>query len=1203
MTLSINQIDKIAHFEILAKLGEGGMGAVYKARDTVDDKIVALKILSGHSVQNEELIKRFNREADAGMKLSHPNIVKIYEFGKEDNEHFISMEYVDGKTLRKLLEETPFDPAKMITIGIGVCEALKEAHNSGVVHRDIKSENIMLTSAGEVKVMDFGLAKVRDASVLTMEGSILGTVSYMSPQQAIGEEIDHRSDIFSLGVVFYEMLTGKMPFTGDYEMAVIYSILNEEPLSIREFNEAVPKSLEQVISKTLRKDPKQRYQDATELIEALQKIQQIIEGNLKISEDEESFAVEEEFLKEERGFQAKLYGRDKYLDQLKGILHRTTVGEGQLVLITGEAGIGKTRLVLELEKYSKTLKARTLKSRCLFDQGIYPYQPFVAALRSYFEIKGVENVDKLEIFLNENAPELLASLPVIKLFLNVENSQNVIIENKEQIWDSIYKLLIKISEERPLIIFIDDLHWADNDTLNLCYYISRNSIHRRILIIGTYRPEDLQIPAEGKSHKLIEMKHELSREGILTSITLTRLLPEDIFNITLSLFPNTKFEETFYRNLFNETEGNPFFVIETLKLLKSEGIIIQSDGNYYLKDEYYNISIPAKVHDIIMRRIDRLEEDNREILEIGAVEGESFHSGTIIHCLDINRLKLLRKLQSLEREHHIIHPADKMYRFDHGKIREALYDDITPELKQEYHLLIAGYFIEMSKDDESQAPNIAQHLLKGGEEYQALPYVIAAANRARIVFANEQALRFYQTAVDIIAKEDETARPEILKQRNNVFEGLGDVLALTGDHDSALEYYNSITFNDEIPLHNQIEILWKTGNVCLSKGENDKAMEIFNSAEAAIDKYINAAKKNELDSGIIKLEFNTEDLLNSLGKVLISKAQAFKNIGDYEEAQKEITGGLDLLKEDGNFKEKGQAYNNLGNIKFDLGDYTESADMYTKSLEFREKISDKKGIAEAYNNLGIVFCDQGNYQEAATMLEKSIKIMNEIGFKVGIAGTSVNLGSIYQDQGMYEESLKMFKRTLDISTEINNIPLMILSYSNLGSVSLDMKDYVNAEIYLQKSLGMIEEMNVKIYEPQTRIWYGRTLLEEGKIDEAKQSAFKASNLAVELNQKAQRAFAKRLLAEIGLIELDKITDKSAVQETRKKIEQHLTESIKIFEDLKMEHEIGRTILQTARLHFKLNEDEEANVHLIKAKGIFQKLGARGDLKKATELNI
>ena len=1201
MAIAVDQINNISHYEILEMLGKGGMGAVYKARDTEQDKIVAIKILSDQSIQIEDLKHRFNREASSGLKLDHPNIIKIYEVGEELNNYFIAMEYIDGKTLKSLLDDGPLEPSKVIDIGLAAASALREAHNLSIIHRDIKCDNIMVTRDGNVKVMDFGLAKVQNASMLTIEGSILGTISYMSPQQAIGEAIDHRSDIFSLGVVMYELLTGKLPFTGDYEMAIIYSILNEDPLSIREINKTVPKSLEQVVFKALRKDPKKRHQDASELIDELNKVKQILEGDLLI-EEEDITAFDESLMREEREFHAKLAGREDCFEKLKGILHRITLGEGQLAFIVGEAGIGKTRLVFELEKYARTLKTRTLNSRCVFNKGVYPYQPFVEALRSYFEIKGIDDDEKLELFLDTKAPELIAVLPIIKLFLNVKGSNNVVVESKEQIWDAIYKLFIKISEERPLIIFIDDLHWADEDTLNFLNYIGRNSINRRLLLIGTYRPEDIEMNINGTANKLNEIKHELCREGILTVIELKRLSVEDIYLITNSLFPDAEFDESFYQILFNETEGNPFFVIETLKLLKLEKIIFLSGEKYFLKENYRQISIPEKVHDIIIKRIDRLEKKDREILEIGSVEGESFHSGTIKFCLEINKLQLLRTLQSLEREHHIIHPADKMYRFDHSKIRDALYDAIAPELKSEYHLLIAEYFIENFKDDERHVPNIAQHLLNGGDEVRALPYVLAAANRAKLVFANEQAIYFYQKGKEIIFKNELLLSSDIINQKQIINENMGDVLALVGKHDSALENYYSVDVSDETSLQQQIELQWKIGNVFLSKGESDKALKIFESAENYIQEYLEKVKTDEKNLRIIKLGFNVEDLLNAMGKIKISKAQVFKSSGEYDIAQKEINDGLSLLKEEGNFKEKGQAYNNWGNLLFDRGDYEDSLAMYTKSLRLREKILDKKGIAEAYNNLAIVYCDVGDYYKAAEVLEKSITLMKEIGFRVGLAGTSINLGAIYQDQGKYDQALRLYKKALDISEDIKNIPLKILSCSNLGSVYIDLRNFDQAIEFLEVSLNLMEKIKVKNNEPQTRSWLSVALLESGNSEEALKSALQAEKVAVDLMQKAGLGFAKRAIALIEFENLKKYTDKNPNELDYNKIELLLKECCKIFKELKMEHELGRSYLLAARYFNYTNNQFEAETYIMLAKELFLKLGAEGDLKKLSEFN-
>ena len=259
----------ISHYKILEKLGEGGMGVVYKAHDTTLDRVVALKFLPHYLTSDPKEKERFYHEAKAASALNHNNITTIYEIAEHGGQLFIAMEFVEGKTLKDTVGSTHASPLqinKILDIAIQVCDGLAAAHEKGIIHRDIKSENIMLTPKGQVKIMDFGLAKVKGTTKLTKEGSTLGTAAYMSPEQAQGEEVDHRSDIFSFGVVLYELLTGKLPFRGEHHAALMYSIINEEPQPIARFNEKVTPEIEHVVAKALAKDKEERYQHADDLL-------------------------------------------------------------------------------------------------------------------------------------------------------------------------------------------------------------------------------------------------------------------------------------------------------------------------------------------------------------------------------------------------------------------------------------------------------------------------------------------------------------------------------------------------------------------------------------------------------------------------------------------------------------------------------------------------------------------------------------------------------------------------------------------------------------------------------------------------------------------------------------------------------------------------------------------------------------------------
>jgi len=256
----------ISHYKILEKLGEGGMGVVYKAQDTKLKRTVALKFLTPHTLGSDEEKARFVREAQAAAALDHPNICTVYEIDEAEEQTFISMAYIKGQSLKDRIESGPLKLDEAIGIAIQVGQGLQEAHERKIVHRDIKSANIMITDKDQIKIMDFGLAKIGKGELITKQGTTLGTVAYMSPEQAKGEEVDHRTDIWSVGVLLYEVISGRRPFRGDYDQAVLYSILNEEPEPITALRTGVPMELERIVNKCLEKEPSDRYQHADELI-------------------------------------------------------------------------------------------------------------------------------------------------------------------------------------------------------------------------------------------------------------------------------------------------------------------------------------------------------------------------------------------------------------------------------------------------------------------------------------------------------------------------------------------------------------------------------------------------------------------------------------------------------------------------------------------------------------------------------------------------------------------------------------------------------------------------------------------------------------------------------------------------------------------------------------------------------------------------
>ena len=496
----------------------------------------------------------------------------------------------------------------------------------------------------------------------------------------------------------------------------------------------------------------------------------------------------------------KMVGRNNELNQLKEFLSGAINGNGNTILVAGEAGIGKTRLVKELGAYAEPLGVKVLEGRCLYECPT-PFLPFKEALESIFQVSKSDTPPlrqrKIKKAIKESAPEFVQAIPIVgnliagltvayRTYRDEKGREKLelgtLFERDEGL-EAISSLLVAMSGKHPLLLFIDDLFLADTPSLSLLYYLSRKVQDSKILLVGTYRPEEMLTSHEGTVHPLLDVMQRMSRDELFQKIELKRLSQTDYFDFMRSMLGVDLGDLA--KLIYEETEGNPFFAIETIRLLMQQNVLIKEDTRWKLSKNIEDIEIPPRVYDVIVRRINALKDEERDILECASVMGEVFTSSVVENVSRLSRIKLLKTLSNIERKYHLIHPVEDGYRFDHSKIREVLYNETATELRKEYHSLIAKHIEEANKDRLEEVVNeLAYHYCQSGNAEKGIPYLLEAGEDAREKWAAFEAVRFHSQALEMMGDDERWS-----EDRTKTLEALGGVYALTARHERANECY------------------------------------------------------------------------------------------------------------------------------------------------------------------------------------------------------------------------------------------------------------------------------------------------------------------------------------------------------------------------------------------------------------------------------
>src|SRR5918993_3387232 len=754
-------------YRLDSEIGRGGMGIVYRATDLELMREVAVKVLP-ETTSSSDARQRLIREARAAASLNHPHIISVHDVGEADGMPFFVMELVHGPSLA---QSRPTDFPRIVEIGSQICTALEHAHTNSIVHRDLKPENVLLSATGAsgmVKLADLGLALPSYAARISRVGLIVGTAAYMAPEQALGQDVDGRTDLYALGVLLYELTTGRVPFKGDDPLAVVSQHVHASVVPPRVLRPDMPRALEAVILRLLAKDPDDRFATATDTLIALGT--SLLEPDGGTSETADAVAILDAL---SRG---RLVGRAVELAEVRELWRRAREGRGHAVLLSGEPGAGKTRLAREVTVQAALDGAVVLTGGCYEYEATTPYLPFVEAFRRW--VREEKDDAALCAVLGDSARQIAKLAPEIEHRLGPCEDCPALPPHEERLlfFDAVAAVFARLAKKNGLLFYADDLHWADRGTLWLLGHLLRQLRDERVLIVGAYRETELD-----RAHPLAKSLVDWNRERLTTRIALRRFNEAETGD-QLGALLGEDVSGQFVVAVHRETEGNPFFVEEVLKALIEKGSVRRESGKWRRCD-MEQLLIPQSVKEAIGNRLDRVSQNCNEVLRVSAILGKVFTFEELSTAAEQSEDTLLDALDEASNAQLIAAGPEDSFSFTHDKIREVLYEELNPIRRRRLHRHVAEGLKRRCEKVACAVEKLAHHYIQAGDHEQGLEYAKQAAAEAIRVFAFDEAIAAYGRARDCaeaLGLIEEQAAQE---------EAIGKAFMLHGDTILAAEHF------------------------------------------------------------------------------------------------------------------------------------------------------------------------------------------------------------------------------------------------------------------------------------------------------------------------------------------------------------------------------------------------------------------------------
>ncbi len=1099
----------ISWYRLVRRVGAGGMGVVYEATDTRSGDRVALKVLLPHAAEEADGLLRFKREFRALARLRHPNVVRVLDAGIENDVPFIVMEFLDGKDARRHLKAIPEGPVRdreTKRILRQIFGALAHIHARRIVHRDLKPENIIVCSDGRVKLMDFGVARLLRAP--TSSSGLLGTFAYMAPEQVQGAEIDGRSDLYAVGILLYELLTGEYPFPVEPPAAALHHHVNTRPESVAKSNPEADATLVALTHTLLEKDPMDRLQTAEEAFAYL-------------ADDEQSGAHVDLALPAQL-FAPRFVARDDELGTLLDAVQGTERGRGCVLVVNGPSGIGKSRLIKELRSRVRRHTNLLTGGPCTAENP-QPYGPVKGMLDEIEAIASRAAPDVVRKIVGRDAALVAAVSPRLARLGGPATTGHLDAnERKVRMHKAIVGVIGRLALTRPVVIVLEDVHWADASTLELLWDASRTLLAPRPGGTGgeTVCPVALVLTrralSEGPdaSETLIR---RLDERGLVSTLNLGPMAELGVADMARTMTGVPTPPDALVDELMKATHGRPLMVQEVMESWVTGGVLQRKGGTWLFRGEPMGEEEvadttppeprrrsrtrsrpkprPRGADEVALSKLEPLSPAARLLLERLALLGRLLSSELISALGGPDETTFLDAMDEVVRANLLVEDVSHegvRYRFYHEGFREALVRALPHAKKVELHAQLARALERAFSGRRAELAHVlARHFKAAERPERAVRYLRRMATSAAARGDLDGALRRLEEAGSIIDERPRT--PASATQRLQVLLQQIDLLLDFGRARDALERADpQAALASRSPEMMGAELTLRRARAQFAIGQLDATL-------ATLMAQPDPMPSRSLGARFLELE----------GRTRLAR-------GELEDAHAVLRAGHEVAKQAGLSELADRLDAKLGVVLYHQGELEEALDRLEMGLERARSREDQRDEADLLGHVGLAQAARGRDAEAIACLREALELAEVRGFRADIERWSGELGRLLSDMHEADAARRHLQEALDSASESGSRQGEATWHGELGLHLLTCGELQHSGRELNRCLAISREIGARRCEGRARIHLGGLALEENydSVDDALEHVRAGLEIAEDLEDRGLEAEGLIFLARV-----------------------------------------------------------------------------------------